>query len=191
MKRHSSDTSVRDFNYLTAAVLSGFAQIPVSSNRCPRNLILVLDNSHFCGLRTAPPDWVLSSAASKLMSCSAWVLPKISLSSMWHTTPFDPVRILFILSWKCSGALDILKGGWSPWYSEGRFVKIVASWRFYEGGQQLGWWGSGICQNLLLASTCSLLNTLAPVNWVSVVSNLGIGCTCTYCCMLGWVVCVV
>ena len=114
MKHHSSGTFVGGINYLTAAVLSGFAQIPVSSNRCPRNLILISDNSHFCGLRAAPPYWILSNAASKLMSCSAWVLPKISLSSMWHTTPFDPVRILFILSWKCSGALDILKGGWSP-----------------------------------------------------------------------------
>ena len=101
----------RRFQLSDSCCLVGFAQIPVSSNRCPRNSIFVSDNSHFCGLRTALPDWVLSSAASKLMSCSAWVLPKISLSSMWHTTPFDPVRILFILSWKCSGALDIPKGG--------------------------------------------------------------------------------
>ena len=109
MKRHSSETLVGGFNTLTAAVLSRSAWIPVSSSRCPRNLTVVLENSHFYGLRVAPADWILSSAVSKLMLCSAWVLPKICTSSIWHTTPFNLVRILFILFWKCSGALDIPK----------------------------------------------------------------------------------
>ena len=82
-------------------------------------------------------------------------------SSIKHTTPFSPSRILVIHFWNNSGTLDIPNGSLKRPYG---VMNVVSS---------LDSSASGICQNPLLAS--NLLNILAPVSRARVSSTLGMG----------------
>ena len=86
-----------------AATFEGSAWIPPSSTMKPRNLVLVIDNSHL-SFNGMPLRWILSITSSTRWSCSSLVVAWISTSSMWQITPGTPSRILFIVRWKMSGA---------------------------------------------------------------------------------------
>lgn len=158
----SSGTDVGAFISRMAAVLSGSARIPSWSMWWPRNLRLVLLNSHFSGLRVTPAAAILSSAANRRWSCSSLSRPNTRTSLIRQSTQSRPWRMEFIRLWKSFGALDIPKGSLLKQYLLDGVMKVVRR-------QELG--ESGICQNPLLAS--SLVNSLAPVSWANVSSTLG------------------
>ena len=92
--------------FLTAAVLAGSARMPSLSTMWPKNFTCSLLNSHLLALSVTP-------AASKWLSDVGHVLLvrlQIQGRHPCDTTPGRPSRILDILLWDSSGALEIPKG---------------------------------------------------------------------------------
>ncbi len=79
--------------------LSGSGRIPDLST-----------NSHLSLFSVSPADSKRWRMLRKRLSCSFWVLPWTTTSSMIQTTPSNPFRISDILRWKCSGAEVIPNG---------------------------------------------------------------------------------
>ena len=87
------------------------------------------------------------------MSCSSFVFPNISTSSIWQTIPSRSLSNLDILFWKSSGVLAIPKGSLLKQNRPQGVINVVSR---HDSGQR------GIYQNPLLAS--KRLKTVAPIN---------------------------
>ena len=137
--------------FTMALVLSGSADIPCLSKTQPKKVSRSLPNSHFDLFKVIPVICSFCKTLCNLVSSSSLLLPKIRISSIWHSTPGRPERILLICRWKCSGTLLIPKGNLLKWYLPNGVMNVVR-------GLELSLIGT--CQNPQLAST--LLNITAP-----------------------------
>ena len=143
-----------------AFVLSGSALTPVQLMMCPRNLTVVLFNSHLLGL-SVTWAWADSSRFSTLVShsrCSRSSFPNTSMSSIWQTAPSRPKMWFTCLS-NISGALKIPNG--TCW----KHTCQKVWWRLLAGEISL----------IVESATLSFVNRAAPDNCASASSTLGIG----------------
>ena len=93
----SSETDFGVSICFMAAVLLGSAVMPLSSLTCPRNIRLVLQNSHFLLLSVKPAEERRFSTAWSRLLCSCLVVPKMRMSSIMQSTPGKPSRSEYIL----------------------------------------------------------------------------------------------
>ena len=93
-----------------ALTLEGSFLIPSLSMIWPKYCNLDWENKHFSRLSVSFLSTSLSRTCLSRLSCSAWSLPMIRISSMRHLTPSIPESSLSILFWKYSGAEDMPKG---------------------------------------------------------------------------------
>ena len=151
MKRRNSAIFWGGFIWRRAVVLAGCARTPSLLMICPRNLSRSFANSLVWVISVTTAASVHSSAAISRASCSSLVCPNTSTLSIRHRTPSSPWRILDILFWNSSGALDIPKGSLMKQYRPDGVMNVV---RWQDS------FSRGICQNPLLAQ--SLLKSVAP-----------------------------
>lgn len=113
------DRALFEFNSLTQGwatfythifTLPGSGLTSSAERLCPRNIILLLANSHLSLFKVRPSSRNLLNTWCSLVSCSIWSFPCTKMSSAWHTMPLQPSRICVILRWKYSGAEDIPNG---------------------------------------------------------------------------------
>ena len=123
----SSEVEVGVSIRLIASVFSGSARTPSLSMMCPKNLTVVLPNSHLDWLRVTCTDVNRFSTLLRRSSCSLWFFPKTRMSSIRHTTPSRPSRMRFILFRKISGALDMPNSNSLNAYRPNRVINVVRS----------------------------------------------------------------
>ena len=110
----------------------------------------------------APAHLILSKTATSRWSCSSWVRPYTSRSSIKQTTPSSPAMTSDICFWKYSGAEVIPNGSLLKQNLPNGVMNVV---RMADSSE------SRICQNPELAS--SFEKTLAPVSWAKICSTEG------------------